>query len=184
MRNITWQIFIISLFFFISNFMHLQEGRAMQLSSTAFNDNEQIPQKYCMPGAGGKNISLPLTWFDTPNNTKSFALTIVDPHPVANNWIHWMVINIPAKVTYLEEGASGQNMPAKAKELKNSFGQSGYGGPQPPKGTGEHPYVVTIYALNTESLNLDADTSLSEFQKSIQGKLLDQAELTGMFEQK
>ena len=51
---------------------------------------------YVMPGAGGKNISLPLAWTDTPAGTKSFALSIVDPHPVARNWVHWLVINLPA----------------------------------------------------------------------------------------
>ena len=159
-------------------------GFAMQISTPAYEHQGQIPQKYVMPGAGGDNVSVPLSWSGAPADTKSFALSMVDPHPVANNWIHWLVINIPADVTSLEEGASGSSMPERCAELANSFGKPGYGGPQPPKGTGEHPYVSTIYALSVNSLDLGAKASLDEFKKALEGKVLDQAEVTGVFEQK
>ena len=155
----------------------------MQLQSPAYQDKAAIPVKYAMPGAGGANVSVPLIWSDPPEGTQSFALTMLDPHPVANNWIHWMVIDLPAAARSLEEGASGQQMPEGARELSNSFGKSGYGGPQPPSGTGEHPYVCTLYALNTASLDLDSRASLADFEQAIQGKELDKAEYTGMFEQ-
>ena len=67
----------------------------MQLTSSAFADGGKIPQQYVMPGAGGKNLSLPLAWSGAPAGTKSFALSIVDPHPVAHNWVHWLVADIP-----------------------------------------------------------------------------------------
>ncbi len=156
----------------------------MQLTTQAFKDQGQIPIQYTMPGAGGQNISVPLQWSGVPSDAKSLALSMIDPHPIANNWIHWLVVNIPAETTALPEGASRQNMPQGAKELQNSFGDQGYGGPQPPKGTGEHPYVFTIYALNTPSLDLEPDASLQELQQAIQGKVLDQAQVTGNFEQK
>ena len=78
----------------------------MEITSTAFKDGGKIPIQYVMPGAGGKNISVPLSWKNVPPGTKSFALSMVDPHPVAQNWVHWLVINIPANATSLEEGAS------------------------------------------------------------------------------
>jgi len=64
-----------------------------------------------MPGAGGKNISVPVSWKNVPAGAKSFALSIVDPHPVAQNWVHWLVINIPKEVTVIEEGASRKGCP-------------------------------------------------------------------------
>jgi hypothetical protein len=155
----------------------------MRLYSPAFQDQATIPVKYVMPGAGGKNVSIPYAWEDAPAETKSLALALIDPHPVANNWIHWLVINIPAQATSLPEGASGQKMPEGSNELHNSFGQPGYGGPQPPAGTGGHPYVATLYALNTASLELPEKASLEQFYRAIEGKILDQAEYTGMFEQ-
>jgi Raf kinase inhibitor-like YbhB/YbcL family protein len=153
----------------------------MEISSSAFKDGGKIPIQYVMPGAGGKNISIPLTWKNFPPETKSFAISIVDIHPVAQNWVHWLVINIPANVTSLEEGASRKKMPLGSIELRNSFGDIGYGGPQPPRGTGDHSYVVTIYALNIEKLDLKTDTSLSAFKKAIDGKIIASASITGKY---
>ncbi len=84
----------------------------MEISSSAFKDGEKIPIQYVMSGAGGKNISVPLTWKNVPAGTKSFALSMVDPHPVAQNWVHWLVTNIPPNVTTTEEGASKKKMPS------------------------------------------------------------------------
>jgi Raf kinase inhibitor-like YbhB/YbcL family protein len=156
-------------------------GEAMEISSSAFKDGEKIPVQYVMPGAGGKNISIPLTWKNIPQGTKSFALSIVDPHPVAQNWVHWLVINIPAHVSSIEEGASQKKMPKGSAELQNSWGDSRYGGPQPPKGTGDHPYVVVLYALNAEKLDLGANTSLSAFKKAIEGKVIGSVSMTGKY---
>lgn len=153
----------------------------MEISSSAFKDGGKIPIQYVMPGAGGKNISVPLSWKNTPSGTKSFALSMVDPHPVAQNWVHWLVINIPASATLLEEGASRKKMPQGSMELKNSFGDIGYGGPQPPKGTGDHPYVFTLYALNVERLDLGTNTSLSSFNKALEGKIIGSAMITGKY---
>ena len=153
----------------------------MEISSAAFKDGEKIPIQYVMPGAGGKDISIPLTWKNSPAGTKSYALSIVDPHPVAQNWVHWLVIDIPASASSLEEGASRKKMPPGSVELKNSFGETGYGGPQPPKGSGDHPYVVTIYALSVDKLNLATGTSLSAFKKAIEGKVLGTASVTGKY---
>jgi len=153
----------------------------MEIISSAFKDQEKIPTQYVMPGAGGKNISIPLSWKNTPSGTKSFVISVVDPHPVAQSWVHWLVINIPANVSSLEEGASRKKMPLGSVELKNSFGDIGYGGPQPPKGTGDHPYIFTLYALSVEKLDLGLNTSLSAFKKALEGKILDSTMLTGKY---
>lgn len=153
----------------------------MEITSPAFTDKGTIPLKYVMPGAGGKNVSLPLSWSDVPAGTKSLVLAIVDPHPVANNWVHWLVINIPPETNGLPEGASRSSMPAGAVELKNSFGETGYGGPQPPKGSGDHPYVVTLYALSVPKLELSGHTSFAALKKALDGKILATATITGMF---
>jgi Raf kinase inhibitor-like YbhB/YbcL family protein len=153
----------------------------MEITSSAFKDKGKIPIQYVMPGAGGKNVSLPLNWKNVPPGTKSFVLSIVDPHPVAQNWVHWIVINIPKDATGLEEGASGKKMPKGSVELKSSFGSAGYGGPQPPPGSGDHPYVVTLYALNVEKLDLGVNTTLAAFKKSIEGKVIESVTITGMY---
>jgi len=153
----------------------------MEISSSAFKDGEKIPVQYVMPGAGGRNISIPLSWKGIPYGTKSFAISVVDVHPVAQSWVHWLVINLPARVTSIGEGASRKKMPPGSMELKNSFGDTGYGGPQPPKGTGDHSYVVTVYALSAEMLNLGVGTSLAAFEKAIEGKVIASASITGTY---
>jgi len=154
----------------------------MEIFSSAFKDGEKIPIPYVMVAAGGKNLSLPLTWKNVPPGTQSFAFSIVDPHPVAQNWVHWLVINIPANVSSLEEGTSRKKMPGGALELRNSFGEIGYGGPQPPKGSGDHPYVITLYALKVEKLELGVNTSLGAFKKALEGKVVQSASITGKYE--
>lgn len=179
--NFMWSFLLAVMFI---NPVTLYGGDVMQLESTAYADKGQIPVKHCMPGAGGQNVSVPATWSNPPQGTKSFALSMIDPHPVANNWIHWLVIDIPPETLSLEQGASGSDMPQGSRELANSFGRIGYGGPQPPRGTGEHPYVLTLYALNTESLDLAEQSGLSDFEKAVEGRVLGKAEYTGFFEQK
>jgi len=156
-------------------------GETMEISSAAFKDQGKIPIQYVMPGAGGKNISVALGWKNAPAGAKSFALSMVDPHPVARNWVHWLVINIPKEIMSMEEGASRKKMPPGSVELKNSFGDAGYGGPQPPKGTGDHPYVFTLYALNVEKLSMGVDTSLPAFLKALEGKVMESVSITGKY---
>ena len=72
-------------------------------------------------------------------------------------------------------------MPPGAVELVNSFGFAGYGGPMPPPGTGEHPYVFTVYALKVEKLDLSGQLSLHQFQEAIAPYLLGKAWITGYF---
>lgn len=155
----------------------------MKLSSPTFADHKPIPVKYANLGVkGGKNISVPLAWSEAPSATKSFALSMIDRHPIARNWVHWLVIDNPPKVNALAEGASHSNMPGGAVELKNTFGGIGYGGPQPPPGSGAHNYEFTLYALSVERLSLQPDTTLAQFSAALQGKIIATVALVGTFE--
>ena len=110
---------------------------------------------------GGKNISPGFIWTGSAQCRRSRSrFRIVDPHPVAKNWVHWFVIDIPFRERTFPEGASGAPLPTGAKELLNSYDELGYGGPAPPTGSGVHPYVATVYALNVPALNLPKETAL------------------------
>jgi len=166
-------------------FNTLTEGEEMfTLTSSAFADGKTIPTKYANVGvSGGKNISPPLTWAHLPAGTKSLALACIDRHPIARNWVHWFVINIPKTATSIAEGASKtKNMPQGSKELNNTFGTPGWGGPQPPPGSGAHKYEFILYALNVDSLDLGANTYLAGFNRAIEGKVIASAKLVGMYE--
>ena len=142
-----------------------------------------MPAKYANKGVvGGENVSPAFSWQNAPEGTKSFALAMVDHHQVANEFVHWLVANIPAETDSIEEGASGMNMPEGTKELNTTYGEPVFGGPRPPAGTGDHPYETTIYALSDE-VDLDEDVTLDEFLDAIEGKTLTKASVTGMFSQ-
>lgn len=155
----------------------------MKLISTSYKDNGMMPEKYATAAvAGGKNISPQFSWTDIPQGTKSFVLVNIDIHPVASKWVHWAVVNIPADVTSLEENCSNTaKLPEGAKELDNTFGRKGYGGPQPPKGSGKHEYVTTLYALDTDKVKLSGEVSEKGLLKEIGTHILARAVHTGFF---
>lgn len=152
-----------------------------RLGPSAPSSAADIPAKYAMSSMpGGQNVSIPYTWDAAPSKTQSLALTLVDTAPVARNWVHWMVTDISASATGVAEGASGSpRMPQGAVELRNSFGLVGYGGPKPPPGTGSHPYVATLYALDISTLALPSDASLDQFKRAVSGHVLAEQTCTG-----
>jgi phosphatidylethanolamine-binding protein (PEBP) family uncharacterized protein len=72
------------------------------LSSSAFADAQEMPQRH---GKKPANVSPALSWTGAPRGTRSFALSMVDRHPVADGYLHWLVVDIPAQVTELGEAA-------------------------------------------------------------------------------
>ena len=106
----------------------------------------------------GENISPQLSWINAPKNTKSFAITIHDKDaPTGGGFWHWIVFNIPSKIQTIPSGAGNplKNMlPSGSIQSRNDYGYYGYGGPCPPIGHGDHQYLVTIYALNIDKLEI------------------------------
>lgn len=160
-----------------------EEKKLFTLSSVTFKNNAVMPVALAMDAVkGGKNISPELHWENAPAGTRSFALICIDMHPIAKRWIHWMVINIPATATSLPLNASLTKMPEGCVELTNSFGDEGWGGPQPPKGTGFHKYVIGIYALKVEKIEGKPENE-KEFLGAIKGKVIAKAIISGIFKQ-
>jgi len=159
--------------------------KVFSLVSGDFASGRYIPAKHATVKVdGGRNISPSLFWKTPPKGTKSYALMCIDTHPVARRWCHWMVVNIPAETAKLPQGASGKAMPKGCVELENSFGWVGWGGPQPPRGTGVHRYVFTLYALDVSSLPVRAGAFLGEngLLKLIKGHVLGKTVLIGLFQ--
>lgn len=156
----------------------------MKLFCDTLASGKYIPTKYANKGAaGGQNISLPLSWMEIPGGTKSFALSMIDRHPSAKGFVHWVVINISANARGISEGASRnpRKLPAGSVELRSGFGDTGYGGPQPPRGSSPHEYLITIYALNTPQLELGPTSPYTQFQTELTGRVLDSADLVAVF---
>ncbi len=158
----------------------------MKLFCPVLLSGKYFPTKCARRGVkSGQNVSPPLEWTEVPPGTKSFALSIIDRHPRANNWVHWFVLNIPGTLRGINERASGirEAMPPGALEIRNSFGDIGYGGPQPPRWSGAHEYECTVYALSEEEVPLGPFSTLEECLAKIKPHILATATASGTFEQ-
>jgi Raf kinase inhibitor-like YbhB/YbcL family protein len=137
-------------------------GKNFNLQSPDLKKNLNIGKKFIWnkDGCHGDNVSPSLTWKNPPKGTKSFAITVFDPDVKSGSgWWHWMIINIPAKTKSLNTGASKTKLiPQNSIEIRNDFGEIGWGGPCPPPGETHH-YVFTIYALNRESIEYSPTTT-------------------------
>ncbi len=148
------------------------------LSSPVFNDGGAIPLLYTRLDG---NVSPPLSWTDAPPGTRSFVITCLDTD--ANDFVHWVIYDIPAAVNSLPQGLPKVAEPfPPAKQGVNEFGQLGYDGPEPPLGDQRvHHYQFRIYALNAATLNLPAGASLTRVRQAMDGKTLGTASLVGTF---
>lgn len=157
-----------------------QVGAAMQfqLSSTAFANNQAIPRAH---SCQGDDTSPALQWAGAPPGTRSLALVLRDPDAPSGEFVHWVLYDLPATVTQLPSGHYAEaKFPLGGLEGQNDFGRLGYGGPCPPAG-GPHHYVFTLYALSLASLGLPSGASRDELQAAMQGKILAQTELVGVY---
>lgn len=156
-----------------SNSLNLQprEQKNMELTSPVFSNNQSIPFKYT---CDGDDINPPLLISDVPQNAKSLVLIIDDPDAPQATWVHWTVFNISPKTVQIPEN----NVPPEAREGTTSFGKPGYGGPCPPSGI--HHYYFKLYALDS-SLNLDSSAKKEDIENAIQGHIIEQAELIGLY---
>jgi len=161
---------------------------AFTLRSPSFNEQGTLPRQFVHEamGAGGDNISPELVWEGAPEGTKSFALTLYDPDaPTGSGWWHWVVYDIPADATGLPQGAgaaAGGALPKGAKQGKTDFGSAGYGGAAPPPGHGPHRYIFTLYALNTDKLDVPADATAAYIGFNIHFAKIGEAKLTALYQ--
>ena len=117
---------------------------------------------------------------------------------------HWLLANVPAQTTEIAEGEASDGVTEKGKgpgqtalglEGTNDFTDflkgspregtyGGYDGPCPPwNDLRLHHYHVTVYALDVETLDLDAggDFRGGDVLNAIKGHVLAQAEIVGTY---
>jgi len=155
---------------------------ALTLESAAFRSNGEIPRKYTCEG---EDVSPPLQWSGAPSGVKSFVLIVDDPDapdPKAPKtvWVHWVVYNLPAPTHALGEGVS-KTLPAGARNGRNDWKRTGYGGPCPP--IGRHRYFLKLYALDVELPDLREPTK-AELEAAMKGHVVAHTELVGTYQKK
>jgi hypothetical protein len=107
-----------------------------------------------------------------PEGTRSFALIVDDPDAPRGTFTHWLAYDIPLSANELKATAG--------KTLRNGFGRTGYGGPCPPPGHGEHRYYFSVYALDVASLGLPGSTR--DLEAAIKVHTLGMARMMGRYE--
>lgn len=143
----------------------------MKLTSPAFVNNQYLPSKYTCDGNGINPI---LEFTDRPNEAKSLALIFDDPDAPAGTFVHWVIWNLLPDTAQLDEGA----LPGGAIVGKNTTGENNYVPPCPPSGV--HHYTFKLYALDIV-LNLSPTTDKAGLETAMQGHVLSQAELVGLY---
>ena len=165
------------------------------VESVAFKDGETIPDDYT---SVGKNVSPPLSWSGAPATTRQFALVCHDPDaPLPGGFTHWVIYKIPAAAKGVPEavpaGAS-VTAPAVAGAIQGANGFSAfarrggpppepsYRGPAPPAGAPHH-YHFTVYAIDG-AVDLQAGLDRNALLKAIEGHIVGQGEIIGLYQRK
>jgi Raf kinase inhibitor-like YbhB/YbcL family protein len=164
-----------------------QTKAAFSLSSTDVSAGAMIKSAQVFNGMGctGSNTSPGLSWKGAPAKARSFALTVYDPDaPTGSGWWHWVVYNIPASATSLAAGAGDPKknlLPAGSAQGNTDFGAPGYGGPCPPAGDKPHRYIFTLYALDTDKLDLPASATAAYVGFNIHAHAVGKATFTAKY---
>ena len=154
---------------------------SMIITSPSFMHDRAIPTRHTCDGV---NTSPTLTWNGVPAGAKSLALIVDDPDapdPAAPKmtWVHWVLYNIPINASGLKEGIAVIDLPAGTLQGVNDWNRTGYGGPCPP--VGKHRYFFKLYALDIVLPDLKHPAK-ADLERAMQGHVLAQSELIGLYQ--
>lgn len=201
----------------------------MKLSSNSFTDGAAIPGRcaFAVMAVGdhialSDNLNPQLSWRDAPAGTKSFVLRCIDPdapsraedvnkedRSVSENlpraeFVHWLMVNIPASVNQIDEGSCSKGVTARGKQAPTGPAGSqqglndysswfagdpdmegryfGYDGPCPPWNDERvHRYVFELLALDCESLDLPPAYGVDQLQQALADRVLAHTSITGTY---
>jgi Raf kinase inhibitor-like YbhB/YbcL family protein len=205
-------------------------AKTLKVSIDSFKNGAMMPNKYafCVPAAQGHtgpgpNISPKISWSKGPAGTKSYAIILHDTDSPAEQrekmnkegmtltssvkrktFYHWVLVDIPASVTSLAEGAESAARVAHGKPATTKIGVRGlneftiifaandalkgqyygYDGPCPPwNDENIHHMHFTVYALSVPTLNLTGAFGGPEAMAALKDKVLAQGEVLGLYTQ-
>lgn len=201
----------------------------MKLTSRSFRPNGRIPGRCAFAVRSPKghvrlaaNRNPHLAWSGAPAATRSFVLTCIDadaptrPDDVNKEgrevpaslprapFVHWLMVDIPADVTEIAEGACSQGVVAHGKRapagpegtrqgindytgwfrgdaaMQGSY--LGYDGPCPPWNDARvHRYTFELLATDLERCPVGTDFTVADLRKALEGHVLARAALVGRY---
>jgi hypothetical protein len=201
----------------------------MKLTSHSFDDGAELPAAFAfadVAAAGhvqfAANRNPHLRWSGAPPGTRSYAIVCHDPdvpsRPDDVNkegrevpaslprvvFHHWLLLDIPASQTEIEEGAHSLGVVARGKAgpaapggLRHGINDytgwfaaddamrgdyHGYDGPCPPWNDSiVHHYVFTVYALDTERVAVQPPLSGQNVLDALRGHVLAETSITATY---
>jgi Raf kinase inhibitor-like YbhB/YbcL family protein len=200
----------------------------MKVKIESWADGGVIPSKFAfgkIPAVGrfelADNISPAISWSDAPEGTQSFAIICHDPDVPSKpddvnqegkvvpadlprvDFYHWVLVNIPASVSSIEEGAASKGVTPRGKPPgmkphglagKNNYTDwfegdptmggiyGDYDGPCPPWNDSIlHHYHFTVYALDMPQIDLGFDFGGPQALAAIKKHTLTQASYVGTY---
>lgn len=201
----------------------------MKLVSRSFRDNARIPGRCAFAVKSPKghvrlaeNRNPHLAWSGAPAGTRSFAITCIDadaptrPDDVNKEgrevpvdlpraeFVHWLVVDIPAQVDEIPEGACSEGVTARGKAapagpegsrqgcndytgwFSGDAGMEGrylgYDGPCPPWNDARtHRYRFEVLALDLERCPVAEGFTLADLRKAVEGHVLARASISGRY---
>lgn len=196
----------------------------MELTVEGITEGEPVPTRhaFCAGDEMGDNVSPALRWSGVPEGTRSLAITCVDPDAPSDatdvnqqgrtvaadlprvRFAHWLLVDLPADLTTLDEAEEGSGIVAHGKPVvggarggvrgANDFSSwfegdadmegvyGGYDGPCPPWNDAiVHRYTFTVHALDVASLGLEPGFRLADFDAAVEGHVLASASVSGRY---
>ena len=196
----------------------------MRLHSDSFQNAQPIPAEFAMGQADGfgGNRNPHLAWENAPAGTRSFALLCIDPDaptvpetvgrtdlqiPVEQprgDFIHWVMVDIPATTRMIEAGSCSDGITARGKQspsgppgarqgLNDYTGwfegdadmggdYFGYDGPYPPfNDLRLHRYFFRLFALDVDRLDVAGRFTAAQVLRAMQGHVLGEALVQGTY---
>jgi Raf kinase inhibitor-like YbhB/YbcL family protein len=145
----------------------------MTLRAPGFGNGDPIPVEYT---CDGRDISPPLSWSGTPRGARELAILVEDPDAPGGTFVHWVLFGLGPTQKQLDAGAT----PEGSRQGRNSFGETRYRGPCPPKGDEPHRYQFSIYALR-EHIGASEGAAAEDVRDEIRRKAIASGRLTGRY---
>lgn len=138
-----------------------------------FEPGGTIPDEFACddPDIGGENTIPKISWSDAPEETQSFALTVIDLAEDAGGTVHALLINLASDTTSI-----GNNSVLSAEQAVAT-----YLGPCPVGHTDTHTYEATIYALNVEEIEVDDANDTDAVIADIEAAAIESDSIRGDF---
>jgi Raf kinase inhibitor-like YbhB/YbcL family protein len=143
----------------------------LAIASPTITPLRPIPDEHV---AGGGNAAPTITISGVPEGTVELAVICHDPDaPLAQGFTHWVVYGLPSSTTVVDLSVAG------VRTAANGTGSSGWFGPQPPEGHGQHHYYFWVYALNRR---VAGEPTREAFLGEYADAIIEQARLVGTYE--